>query len=684
MICQIARRALLAVMLTMVVVAEAQSRTIIAVADLTSGTIDQAALDLLTRRLSGKLHETDQFTIIERDKMDRILAEQGFQQGGCVAEECIVEMGQLLGASAIIVGSLGKLGTLHMFEARLIDVETGEVVATTSRECRCDLEEVAIRLVEEVAADLAAADARRVGGLQSDTSSASGVLRVDSTPEGGRVYIDGQLRRDETPAIIENVSAGDHTVRVEKDHLVGEEPVTVQSNGITRLRVPLRPGRGILRVNSKPPNAEVYLRGSKVGETPFLESATAGPAELELRMDGYHSQTRQIKIPRDGREEVAVTLSALHGTLRVVSHPARAKVFLRGQRVGETPILINDINSGAAELELRLAGHHSHRRQVVIPSGGQEEIAVTMVAMHSRLRVVSRPARADVYLRGRKVGTTPLLLDAVTAGSAELELHLNGYKDYAQQLTLRANKQSDVTVTLRKKPIYEPPRGTVFGLDGGIGFTQQRKLNSLPLENIRSYNGTNYVAGNMENMVVDFGLSARWLHWPTETTADLVVSMIPRQGYKNDPGYKPEPGTDWEAFTNIGFDIGVGVILLWTNQSVTSLVLGGRVMVTSLNIRSDWIEIDDDFVTYAFNPRVEIMRNFGAGENKATSFAGTGYEANSQRTMGGVRLQLGYLFATSGTATVRRLSNINVPKYDPISPNMDGPYVRISLIGGEF
>ena len=46
--------------------------------------------------------------MMERGLMDEILTEQGFQQTGCASDECIVEMGKLVGVKQIIGGSINS------------------------------------------------------------------------------------------------------------------------------------------------------------------------------------------------------------------------------------------------------------------------------------------------------------------------------------------------------------------------------------------------------------------------------------------------------------------------------------------------------------------------------------------------------------------------------------------------
>jgi len=87
---------------------------------------------VLTDRLGLELSKTGLFTVLERGKMDSILTKQDFQITGCVTEECLVEVGQLLGVEQIMAGSVSRIGSTYSVILRLIDAGSGAIVQLTS------------------------------------------------------------------------------------------------------------------------------------------------------------------------------------------------------------------------------------------------------------------------------------------------------------------------------------------------------------------------------------------------------------------------------------------------------------------------------------------------------------------------------------------------------------------------
>lgn len=106
----------------------------IAVGDFKSNGIPASDVDILVDRLRNELMNTDKFRVMERSQMNEILSELTFQQTGmCNASQCQVQIGQMLGVEQMIVGNVGLLGgDVYTISARIIDVETGEVISTVS------------------------------------------------------------------------------------------------------------------------------------------------------------------------------------------------------------------------------------------------------------------------------------------------------------------------------------------------------------------------------------------------------------------------------------------------------------------------------------------------------------------------------------------------------------------------
>lgn len=100
---------------------------------------------ILGDRLAIELNKTDQFTLINRQRMAEQLELQKFSLlSNCSASECAVEAGRLLGASLMVYGSIGKIGETFSLNTYLISVETGATLQSASTDVSNGIEELLI------------------------------------------------------------------------------------------------------------------------------------------------------------------------------------------------------------------------------------------------------------------------------------------------------------------------------------------------------------------------------------------------------------------------------------------------------------------------------------------------------------------------------------------------------------
>ncbi len=133
----------------------AQDKPPVAVMSLKAEGVSESESRIVTARLRIELFKTDKFSIVERERMDDILQEQGFQLSGCTSDECILEAGKLLGVKMIVAGEIGKMGDLYTLSIRLIDVQTGKLLRVASEDCAGAIDQVLTESVLKIAYKLA-------------------------------------------------------------------------------------------------------------------------------------------------------------------------------------------------------------------------------------------------------------------------------------------------------------------------------------------------------------------------------------------------------------------------------------------------------------------------------------------------------------------------------------------------
>lgn len=134
--------------------AQAQKRNYAVIGLKNAEGVTAGEAEIIADRLRIELFNTGGANMMERDQMQDILSEQGFQaSGACTDEACMIEIGQLLGVERLISGSIGKLGSMFLLNFRAIDVQTAKIIAVVSKDVTGGIEDV-VKHLPDIASEL--------------------------------------------------------------------------------------------------------------------------------------------------------------------------------------------------------------------------------------------------------------------------------------------------------------------------------------------------------------------------------------------------------------------------------------------------------------------------------------------------------------------------------------------------
>lgn len=97
--------------------------------NLTSDNKDSMTEAYVTDALTEAVFNTGKVKVIERSNLAKILREQKFQTSGLVDEETAKEVGKIAGVDYVCYGTLNDVEDSIFVNVRVVDVETGEVIA---------------------------------------------------------------------------------------------------------------------------------------------------------------------------------------------------------------------------------------------------------------------------------------------------------------------------------------------------------------------------------------------------------------------------------------------------------------------------------------------------------------------------------------------------------------------------
>jgi hypothetical protein len=218
-------------------------------------------------------------------------------------------------------------------------------------------------------------------GARIDTAismpAAFGSLVVTSKPNGASVYLDNQLT-GQTPLTRDTVPSGQYVIRIEKElYSTFEATVTVRDNRETLIDTPLDKDFGTLVVSSDPTGMEVKLAGTGMvlGKTPLKRHLSPGMYTILLEHDDYESYIKNISLSLgDTVEIVTGDLVRKTGMLKVFSEPIEADIYLDGESVGKSPLILKEVPTGIHDVIARLPDYADARLQVTVRYNQTEQM----------------------------------------------------------------------------------------------------------------------------------------------------------------------------------------------------------------------------------------------------------------------------------------------------------------------
>jgi eukaryotic-like serine/threonine-protein kinase len=228
------------------------------------------------------------------------------------------------------------------------------------------------------------------------------LLRLTSTPAGADVYVDG-TPWGKTPADVE-IALGEHAVRMalsgyadweDKVHLkeAREYPMLGELKAL--------PSQALLKLDSVPAGAEVYVDETSRGTAPISLELALGSHLVRMTLPGYSDWQDQIELS-ESREYPLIRpqLEPLPkiAFLSVTSLPAGARIFVDGKPMGETPSGWLELPPGEYKVRLTLKGYQSAESRVKLKETQDYPLDITLLKEPEKaaVKIPEKPVAKEI------------------------------------------------------------------------------------------------------------------------------------------------------------------------------------------------------------------------------------------------------------------------------------------------
>lgn len=298
----------------------------------------------------------------------------------------------------------------------------------------------------------------------------TGILLVTSTPSGCDVSLKG-VSLGSTPLLVTTLESGTHRLAISSPgYQTKELDVTIEGRIPVKQDVALMSDSGTLDVSSDPSGADVLVNGISRGRTPCrVDRIPGGSVTVEVKADGFQPQSQAVSLAAGEVQKVEAKLKPLPGTLRIVSIPDGARVYVNDEFKGETPYDLANAQPGSYHVRLEKAGHEPMARDIEVAKGASITEEFRLSRNTGRLEVSTAPAGATVLIDGKKVGITfsrksdttavsdPYAVEDVLEGQRQVEIFRKGFATQKRMIDVKRGETLALQFKLARQfiPNYE-------------------------------------------------------------------------------------------------------------------------------------------------------------------------------------------------------------------------------------
>ena len=208
-------------------------------------------------------------------------------------------------------------------------------------------------------------------------------------------------------------------------------------------------GMSYLALTVEPANAQVVVDGAKKesenGE--YMLLLARGNHTYEVSSTGYAPQSGSVLIGAE-KKSLTIRLVSTKAQLKLECPTAGAKVYVNEQLKGTVPWTGN-LNADTYRVEVRLDGHRSQSQTVSLTEKGNRTLQFTaLTPITGSVNVAYSPMGSEVYIDGKKVGTSPDIFRSVGVGSHKVEIRKDGYVSASQTVTVKENATAELSGSL--------------------------------------------------------------------------------------------------------------------------------------------------------------------------------------------------------------------------------------------
>jgi len=287
------------------------------------------------------------------------------------------------------------------------------------------------------------------------TGGTSGVVNINTSPEGADVYLDGSSESSGKTPLVLQISEGNHSCEIQLAGYRSETESFVLEAGVPKqISKTLQETQSeFLMISSEPDNAEVYINGEFVDYTPLSKMYSEGSYSYKITKPFYKDATGTHTVIAGETNSINETLIPNFGGLTIKTSPVQgARIYIDGSEITgkTTPHTIAQLSVGEHTVKVSKSKYRPASQKVNITSGTTKEITIKLDATFAEININCQPSSTRIKIDGANEGTGSYSGN-LGAGIHTAELSKEGYTSQKVTFTVVAGQAQQLDYTLIAK-----------------------------------------------------------------------------------------------------------------------------------------------------------------------------------------------------------------------------------------
>lgn len=290
---------------------------------------------------------------------------------------------------------------------------------------------------------------------------------ITSEPTGATVTKDG-IDIGITPLLVTDLTYGDYDIALSLNGYKSQNyKLKVDSISPQKLDAQLVSIFATTIITSDPAGANILINGSTVGTTPCtLNNIPEGDAKINITLDGYKDFSETVSLVAGQEHTISASLEALPATLKIITIPENARIYINNQYRGESPLELTPFDAGSYRIRAELQGYELMARTVDIKPSESRTEEFRLQHNSGAISVVTTPALVSIKIDGKTFAQTKpaeesdqlsaeTIVNLIPEGEREITFSRAGYADFKIRKTITRNSVEQLG-TIKLKRLFIP------------------------------------------------------------------------------------------------------------------------------------------------------------------------------------------------------------------------------------